>query len=47
MSYMFNFCNSLVKLDINNFKTSNVINMSGMFNECFNLKEIYISNLNT
>ena len=31
MSGMFNGCRSLKKLNLNNFDTSNVINIDGMF----------------
>ena len=30
-----------------NFNTYNVKNMSGMFNECFSLKELNLSNFDT
>ena len=30
-----------------NFDTCNVKNMSGMFNECFSLEELNLSNFNT
>ena len=33
MSYMFNKCSSLTSLNLSNFNTNNVKNMSGMFNE--------------
>ena len=31
---MFSGCSSLKKLNLNNFNTNNVINMSGMFSGC-------------
>ena len=39
MSEMFQGCNELESLTLN-FETSKVINMSYMFNECYNIKEI-------
>ena len=39
MREMFQECNKLKYLDLN-FDTSNVIDMSGMFNRCYELKEI-------
>ena len=48
MSYMFNQCNSLEEIVINNkiFKTDNVTNMVHMFSECNSLKEINTSEFN-
>ena len=40
---MFSGCSSLKKLNLSNFNTVNVINMSGMFNSCSSLNEINIS----
>ena len=37
---MFQYCYELEHLDLFNFNTSNVTNMSCMFNECHKLKEI-------
>ena len=37
---MFNKCNKLENLNINNFDTKNVTEMGWMFSECFKLKEI-------
>ena len=34
MSWMFNGCSSLKELNLNNFNTNNVTNMSGMFSGC-------------
>ncbi|MDD3414126.1 MAG: BspA family leucine-rich repeat surface protein, partial [Lachnospiraceae bacterium] len=34
-------------IDLSDFDTTNVINMSSMFNNCFSLKEINLSNFNT
>ena len=36
-SYMFNNCNGLTSLTLSNFNTSNVTNMTGMFNSCISL----------
>ena len=44
---MFYKCKDLYYLDLSNFKTENVINMSGMFNKCLGLKEINLKKLNT
>ena len=40
MNSMFQTCYRLEYLDLSNFDTSNVTNMSYMFNQCQNLKEI-------
>ena len=37
---MFSGCSGLTSLDLSNFNTSNVIKMSGMFQNCYNLKEL-------
>ena len=37
---MFQECDELEYLDLSNFDTSNVTNMSYMFNECNKLKQI-------
>ena len=47
MRSMFNKCISLKELNISNFNTTNVTNMSFMFSKCSSLKELYISNFNT
>ena len=47
MSYMFYGCSSLKKLNLSNFNTNNVTDMSGIFFECKSLKEINLSNFNT
>ena len=44
---MFCWCSSLKELDISNFYTYNVTNMSAMFYYCSSLKELDISNFNT
>ena len=43
MDYMFSGCESLTSLDLSNFDTKNVINMSHMFSGCCSLKEITLS----
>ena len=40
MKGFFNECSNIISLDFSNFNTSNVTDMSGMFNECHKLKEI-------
>ena len=48
MDAMFQECNELQYLDLSNFNTENVIDMSYMFNKCYKLKEIKgINKLNT
>ena len=37
---MFENCNEIEYLDLSNFNTENVTDMSGMFNDCNKLKEI-------
>ena len=45
---MFQQCNVLEYLDLSNFNTSNVTDMSFMFNNCYKLKEINgLNNFNT
>ena len=44
---MFYLCYSLENLDLSNFNTSNVTNMSFMFSSCFELQNLNISNFNT
>ena len=36
MAWMFNYCRSLINLDLSSFDTSNVTDMSYMFRECYN-----------
>ena len=38
MSWMFFGCESLTNIDLSNFNTQNVMDMSGMFRECESLK---------
>ena len=47
MGYMFCGCSSLKKLNLNNFNTSNVIDMNLMFSECSSLKVLNLSNFDT
>ena len=46
-SYMFCSCKQIIRIDLSNFKTNEVTDMSNMFCFCSNLKEINLSNLNT
>jgi len=43
MKYMFFECFSLEELDISNFNTSHVTDMSYMFSKCLKLKKLNIS----
>ena len=47
MSGMFDRCTSLKELNLNNFNTNNVTNMSYMFYGCSSLKELNFDNFNT
>ena len=47
MSGMFHGCSSLKKLDLSNFNTEKLVDMSSMFNGCTNLEELAINNFNT
>ena len=47
MSCMFYNCSSLKELNLSNFNTKNVTNMSYMFGYCSSLKELNLSNFNT
>ena len=44
---MFYNCSSLTSLNLSNFNTNNVTNMSYMFYKCFSLKELNLTNFNT
>ena len=44
---MFICCSSLKELNLNNFNTNNVTDMSYMFNGCSSLKELNLNNFNT
>ena len=39
--FMFSCCNNIIEIDLSNFDTSKVINMSGMFYECKSLEYLY------
>ena len=45
--YMFYNCSSLISLDLCNFNTNNVTDMSYMFYECSSLTSLNLSNFNT
>ena len=47
MGYFFSGCSSLKELDLSNFTTNNVKDMSFMFYKCSSLKELNLSNFNT
>ena len=47
MGYMFYGCSSLTNINLSNFNTNNVIDMSGLFGGCSSLKDINLSNFNT
>ena len=47
MSKMFYSCSSLKELNLNNFNTNKVSDMSLMFYGCSSLKELNINNFNT
>ena len=44
---MFNECSSLTSLNLSNFNTNNVKDMSYMFNKCSSLTSLDLSNFNT
>ena len=44
---MFSFCSSLKELNLKNFNTNNVTNMSGMLSYCSLLKKLNLKNFNT
>ena len=46
-NYMFYSCDSIIKLDLSNFNTKNVNDMSFMFSFCKNLKSLDLTNFNT
>ena len=43
---MFYECNSLADIDLSNFNTENITNMSSMFEKCISLTKIDLSNFN-
>ena len=47
MSHMFYGCSSLKELNLNNFNTDNVTDMTHMFSGCSSLKKLNINNFNT
>ena len=47
MSSMFYDCSSLTSLNLSNFNTNNVTNMSHMFFKCSSLTSLNLSNFNT
>ena len=47
MSWIFNECENLSKLDLKTFNTNNVTNMSYMFCSSYNLSELDLSTFNT
>ena len=47
MCRMFYGCSSLIELNLSNFNTNKVTNMSYMFYRCSSLKELNLSNFNT
>ena len=44
---MFSNCLSLKELNLNNFKTNNVIEIKAMFSDCCSLKYLNLINFNT
>ena len=44
---MFYKCNKLLSIDLSNFNTNNVTNMSDMFRNCSSLTSLNLSNFNT
>ena len=44
---MFSECSSLININLSNFNTNNVTNMSYMFSRCSSLTNINLSNFNT
>ena len=46
MSGMFSGCSSLKELNLNNFNTNNVTNLSWMFYGCSSLKELNLPKFN-
>ena len=47
MNWMFWGCSSLKELNLNNFNTNNVTDMSYMFSRCSSLKVLNLINFNT
>ena len=44
---MFDYCKGLTSLDLSNFNTEKVTDMSGMFSDCYNLTSLNLSSFNT
>ena len=44
---MFSYCKALTSLDLKNFNTQNVTNMSSMFSDCRTLTSLDLKNFNT
>ena len=40
MSFMFNGCSSLIELNLSNFNTNNVEDMTEMFFQCSSIKKL-------
>ena len=47
MLKLFSDCTSLIEIDLTNFNTSNVIDMSNMFFNCRSMEEIDVSSFDT
>ena len=47
LSYIFSYCESLIKIEFISIDTSNVNNMSKMFYFCFSLEDLDLSNFDT
>ena len=47
MSFIFNNCSTLKKIEFNSIKTDDVTNMKSMFQSCYNLDNVDLSNFNT
>ena len=47
IDYIFNDCNELTNINLSNFNTENVNNMTDIFGECYSLTNINLYNLNT
>jgi surface protein len=47
MEGMFSYCSNLTSLDVSNFNTANVSNMSSMFDNCSSLTSLDLSNFQT
>ena len=47
MKFMFGWCTSLKEINLTNFITNNVTDMSYMFYNCESLEELNLNNFNT